>query len=315
MTDRTTVRLGLIGAGRWGRNYIRTIQELDGVSLVRIGSKNPQTKLLVDGNCFVTDNWREVLNPDDVDGIVIATPAFLHGQMTREAVALGLPVLVEKPLTLDLDEALSLQQIVNKHKGFVLVDHTYLFHPAYRAIKELGAKTGSVKRICAKAGNRGPYRCDVTAIWDWGPHDIAMCLDLLNSNPKEVIARRLEARRTNRGYSENFFIRLTFPGDVIADIQVGTLMNKTRQFAIWYDKFALFFDDLAVYKLTIHPSDADFVDLKCSGEAVQISEELPLTNVVKTFMEAITVGARDAYSLNLGVRVVSVLSECEKSLN
>ena len=41
------IRLALIGAGRWGRNYIRTIMGLDGAELVVVASGNPETAGLV----------------------------------------------------------------------------------------------------------------------------------------------------------------------------------------------------------------------------------------------------------------------------
>ena len=42
---------------------------------------------------------------------------------------------------------------------------------------------GPIREIAAVAGNRGPYREDVAVLWDWGPHDVAMALDLVGASP------------------------------------------------------------------------------------------------------------------------------------
>jgi predicted dehydrogenase len=50
--------------------------------------------------------------------------------MARSAVAAGLPVFVEKPLTLDRGEADDLFNFTCAEVGLVWVEHTHLFHPA-----------------------------------------------------------------------------------------------------------------------------------------------------------------------------------------
>jgi len=83
-------------------------------------------------SCWVqfTTQWRDILSDRHLNGIIIATPPALHAEMAYAAVKVGLGVMVEKPLSLNLEEALSLYDVVAQYKGCVFVDHTYLFHPA-----------------------------------------------------------------------------------------------------------------------------------------------------------------------------------------
>ena len=208
--SRSNVRLGLVGAGRWGRNYVRTITALDGVVLARIASRNPETGSLVGADCVVVADWRAVAEADDLDGVVVATPPAQHAEIVCAAVAAGRAVLVEKPLTLDLGEARALRRFVGEHAGFVMVDHIHLFHPAYRALKATGRRLGAIRQIAAAAGNRGAYRDDAPVLWDWGCHDVALCLDLMGTPPETVDAERIEARSTAAGYGENIALRLRF---------------------------------------------------------------------------------------------------------
>lgn len=313
-SKRTMIRLGLIGVGRWGRQYIRTIQGLDGVFLARVGSRNPTTRALVDDGCLIFDDWRQVINRKEVDGVVIATPPALHDPMIQEALCSRMPALVEKPLTTDLNVAVALRRLASTSNTLVMVDHTHLYHPAFQAIKELGDTFGKVMAMRSQAGNWGPYRDDVSVLWDWGPHDVAMCLDLIKATPREAKVERLEERKTEGGYGENLFIRLVFAEGITAEIRIGTLMPKTRRFAVHFDTGIMVYDDLAERKLTLHLPTQGFGDPKNPGKGIDILNELPLTRVVKTFVEAISAGVHDSASLDLGVDVVSVLAKCECTL-
>ena len=287
------VRLGLIGAGRWGRNFIPTIAAVDGVDLVRIADP--------DAACATTGDWQDVVAADDVDAVIVATPPVLHAEMIEAAVAAGRPVLVEKPLTLDLEQALAVQRSVAGCGGLVMVDHIHLFNPAYRRLRELAAELGPPSGIRAEAGNHGPYRTDAPVLWDWGAHDVAMCLDLLGAVPEGVAAERT----VNDARGEILDLRLDFPGGIVADIRIGNIMDKRRRFAVYFDGGHLLFDDLAADKLTRHPPH---------GAPPDLSPEPSLTCAVREFAEAVRNGETATDSLDLGVAVVEVLARLEDAL-
>lgn len=302
------VRLGLIGAGRWGRNYIRTITGLDGLRLTAVASRNPGTASLVPDGCAVSPDWRELVTGKKIDGVVIATPPRQHAEMVRAAIDAKLPALVEKPLTLDLAEALALRDAAVSSGGFFMVGHTHLFHPAYRALKALAPELGPVRALRGEAGNFGPYRPDTPVLWDWGPHDVALCLDLMGKMPEEARSRVAERRTVEGGVGEIVEMSLTFPGGVGAELRFGTLMPRRRWFAAHFDKGVLVYDDLAPAKLTRHAPTSSYAAPTGSGIPVEIPDELPLTNVVKAFAAAIRSGKRDPEPMHFGVRVVEVLA-------
>ncbi len=311
---RAVVRLGLVGAGRWGRNYIRTIAAIEGVTLARVASRSPETRALVGAGCEIAEDWRAVAEAADLDGVIIATPPALHAEMTRTAVAAGRAVMVEKPLTLDLDEARALRRFVAQRSGFVMVDHIHLFHPAYRMLKETGRGLGPIREIAAVAGDRGPYREDMPVLWDWGPHDVAMSLDLVGALPETMSAERLETQRTPAGFAENVAIGLRFPGPVNAVVRVGTLMDKTRRFAVRFERAVLVFDDLAPAKLTRHGADAPIDAPPDQGEPLQVPDALPLSVAVGEFADGIRSRTTDTRSLDLAMDVIAVLSSCDAAL-
>ncbi len=311
---KASIRLGLIGAGRWGRNYIRTLRALEGVKLARLASRNPETLSLVDDACIVSENWEEVASARDIDGVIIATPPAVHAEMAETAITFGRPVLVEKPLTMNLSEAIGLRRLVEEYDGYVMVGHTHLFHPAYRALKQLAPALGPVRAIRAEAGNRGPFRDDTPVLWDWGIHDVALCLDLLGTMPIAGGADVAESRQTEDGLGQILDLKLIFPDDVIAQIRIGNIMDKRRRFTAHFETAVLVFDDLAPNMLTLHAPTQDFTAPRGPGEALDITLEMPLGVVVREFVQAIADKDDDLVSLDLGVAAVSVLSDCERAL-
>lgn len=309
------LRLGLIGAGRWGRNYIRTIGDFDDLRLTRLASGNPESEKLAPPGCVINRDWREILNKEFIDGVIIATPPALHAAMVMAAVEAGLPVLVEKPLTLDFVEAVALRDFVYARGGFVMVGHTHLFHPAYRALKELVPRFGRVRIINSEAGNFGPFRLDAPVLWDWGAHDVALCLDLLEADPVAVEAQNLETRQVPEGLGQILDLSLFFPGDIRAFIRIGNLLPKTRRFSVELDQASLIYDDLAQQKLVIHRPLSSCDDAASQVENVPIQLLPPLHQVVQEFSRAITTCSQTVGSLDLGVRVVEVLSCAQSCLN
>lgn len=301
------IRLGLIGAGRWGRNYISTISALDGVQLARLASRNPESRALVGPACTIVSDWRQAIEAGDLDGIIVATPPALHAEVTRAAVNEGIPVLVEKPFTMSLESALVLRELALAKKQVVMVDHTHLFQPAFQELKRRVGDLGAIRAIDASAGNHGPYREGVPVLWDWGPHDVAMCLDLLHRYPQAIQAAR-EARKTVNGVeAETLRLDLTFLPEIQARIRLSNMVQKVRRFMVRCETGQLVFDDLAPDKLVLE-SGGDQIPIRISPEA-------PLTRVVKAFAQAIESGADTTGSLDLAVDVVRILERCAQALD
>lgn len=309
------IKLGLIGAGRWGRNYIRTIAGLKDVRLDLIASQNPETAALAPEGCKIVPDWKTVAEAPGIQGLIVATPPALHAEMAKAAIAVGLPVLVEKPLTLSFAEAVELQRFAKERQSFVMVDHTHLFNPAYRALKELGQRLGSLRAIWGEAGNQGPYRKDADVLWDWGCHDVAMCLDLVGRMPDEITSRITQDRRIDDGIAQEIALDLLFPGEVAARVDLSNLLvEKRRRLTAYFDLATLVFDDLAPSKLVLHPPATPFERPLEPGEPIKIPAAMPLELAVREFVEAIRCEQDDTQNLDHAVAVVAVLEEAQNRM-
>jgi predicted dehydrogenase len=302
------LRLGLIGAGYWGQAYIKTIAKIPGLRLARVGSRNPATAQLVEKDCVVSTDWRELAHAGDLDGVIVCTPPKLHAQMVRSCLESGLCVLVEKPLTMDVSEAKELLELARKKKGYVLVDHIYLFHPAYIELKNRARGLGVPQLISSAGGRLGPFRDDAPPLWDCGSHDVALALDFMGENPKA-------AQATFRPQKQGTLIdiRLDFTAGAQARLCVGNAFPaRNRLFCVRFRDQALTLDDAGPRPLVLSELD-QYGRPKGEGEDVKIEKALPLTRAVEAFAAAIRSGSKDLSSLELGVAVVDVLARCEPS--
>lgn len=292
------IRLGLIGAGRWGRSFVRTIQGLDGAVLSALCSRNPASRSLVDSHCRILPDWHDLLGSGLCDGVIITSPPDTHAEILAAMIRARMPSMAEKPLTLDLQQALDLQQLLQQNPTPVLVDHIYLFHPAYVELKRRTTELGPIRSMHSEGGNHGPFRPNYTALWDYGPHDLSLCLDLMKSAPQSVACRASEA---NQGGT--YEIDLLFPGDVRAAIKVGNLFGaKVRKFAVQCGSRLLAFDDLSTEKLLL------------DSTPVRVAATPPLTVAVGTFLSAIRGGPMAVFGLDLAVEVVRTLDHAQRTL-
>src|SRR5437867_12772736 len=108
MTAR--VRLGLAGAGTWGRNYVSTIAALPNVERAGVAGRN----------------WRDLIDAE-LDGLIIATPTATHAEIALAAMERGLHVLIEKPLTMDVAQARAVRTKAAQKRLTAMVDHTQVF--------------------------------------------------------------------------------------------------------------------------------------------------------------------------------------------
>lgn len=307
------IGLGLIGTGRWGLNYIKTLSILEGIELRWLASSNPQSQKLVGPRCRITDDWRQLVNAPNLDGVIVATPPSSHAEIVEYAVKHGLGVLVEKPLTLCEHEASFLLELARQEHVFVLVDHTHLFNPPYRKLKEFASVYGPILGISSIGGNWGPFRKDTPVLWDWGSHDVAMCLDLLGYALVMVKAERLETNKTAEGLGEILSLQLTFENNVHADIIIGNIIaSKKRRLEVYLQDRKMVYDDMAENKLIINPLSSE---KHGSSEAIGVDATPPLTCAVKEFGEALRKGETSLESLELGMEVVRTLSRLEAILN
>jgi len=190
------IGIAVLGAGRWGVNLIRNFLEHPNSEVLAVVDPNRdslaavQKQFNLDASVILATDWSQVQALPGLQAVAIATPASTHYTLAAAALKQGYHVLAEKPLALNLTEAIELCQLAEKQQRQLFVDHTYLFHPAVdrgqRIIQH--HQLGKLRYGYAQRTHFEPVRHDVDALWDLAIHDIAIFNTWLEQTPIEVRA-------------------------------------------------------------------------------------------------------------------------------
>lgn len=182
------MKVAVIGAGKWGRNLIRTFHTLGTLGAVveidkelreRVASEYP--------DLLLCENLHEVL-ATDLPAIAIATPAPTHAQIATEALLAGKDVFVEKPLALSSREANEVVRLAEHKQRILMVGHLLLYQPAIRWIKQYlqSGELGTLYSLHHERLSLGRVRSTENVLWSLGVHDLALALHLIESTPTRV---------------------------------------------------------------------------------------------------------------------------------
>ena len=104
MSESDLIRLGVIGFGSWALNaYIPAVERIPGAEAVAAAGRSDATRkgalAALGPDAFVTPDFRELLDPDRVDAVMIAVTEDQHAVTIGAALDSGLPVFYEPPLS------------------------------------------------------------------------------------------------------------------------------------------------------------------------------------------------------------------------
>jgi len=323
--------VAIIGCGRWGANYVRVFQEIVGAQVVAVVDRDLPTLGRISQRypaITTTTEFDQVLNDPRVDAIVIATNAASHFRLASAALERGKHLLVEKPLTLDADEADRLTALAAQQNLRLMVGHTYLFNDAIRKMRDVieEPSTGSLYYLESRRHHLGYIRDDVGAMWDLAAHDVAIFSYLLGEVPEAV---SVVGRNYLRDHLEDVaFMHFFYPSGVLGSVQVGWLnARKIRQMVVVSEKRTIEFDDtdsldtVRIFEKGISTnkradSFGEFRYLLTTGDIVTPKIEMrePLKNQCQHFLECIESGETPLSDGANGAAVVRVLQACSESL-
>ena len=130
------MKIAVIGAGNWGINLVRNLNDLGVLSHVAEAVPELRDRVLSEtGDIALLDDYRPLLDAD-INGVAIATPVPTHATIAGDFLAAGKDVFVEKPMTFTVAEAEDLVERANQQKGILMVGHLLLYQPAIAWIKE-----------------------------------------------------------------------------------------------------------------------------------------------------------------------------------
>jgi len=325
------VRVGVAGAGYWGKNLVRAFATVAGSHLVAIADASAEIRGRMARSypgVELLENASELFRRPDIDAVALATPAATHAELTLEALAEGKDVYVEKPLALDLHTARKVQEATERSARIVQVGHLLRYHPAVEWLDSAvqAEEIGDLRYIYCRRVNLGRIRHEENALWSFGPHDISIILQLIRAEPLEVIA--VGESWLQQDVADVVFITLRFPQGRIAHVQLSWLdPHKEREITVVGSRRMVTFDDahptekIKIYDKGIdrqaeYSTFAEFLSIR-DGEIriPAIPNAEPLAREAAHFVECVRSRAQPRTDVAEGVRVVRVLEAAQRSMD
>ena len=281
-------KLALIGYGTWGRNYHRMVDPLRDVSIHSVCRLRPEvTPRGIRERVLVTSDLREAL--DGADAAVVATPPSSHREVACACLEAGLPVMLEKPVALTMEDSDAVFAAAELAGLPVLVNNVHLFSTAFEGLWSMVRSWHPVE-IESEGGGPGPFR-DYSSLLDYGPHDVSMALSVLGTDVGPSSVEKLPSP------SGEVFRVSVAGGRGSARMTVGNgLPSKRRRFEVRCGSRTAVYDDLARRKLAV------------DGRPVASPDEPPLRRAVLAFHRLVQTGQDDwRFSTRMNSDVMRVL--------
>ncbi len=223
----TPVRFGLIGYGLWGVHHAQAIENTTGAQLVAVAARSQQSLAKAAEahpgvNTF--DDYRKLIEQDDVDLVDITAPNHLHYAMAKAALQCGKHVLVEKPMTLRVDEADELVELARQSGRLLAVNHEMRLSRLWGQVKAL-IRQGTIgrpqyvllelSRFPYRQGAEG-WRYDIERVGNWILEEPIHFFDLARwyldhaTRPVSVFARANSRHVDHPELQDNFVATVTF---------------------------------------------------------------------------------------------------------
>lgn len=324
------LRVGVIGCGYWGPNLIRNFVELPTSELVAVADLSDVRLAHMKSRYPVIQTTRDYRDLFDlsVDAIVVATPPASHFPIARDCLRHDMHVLVEKPLTINSQQAEELIELAEVRGLTLMVGHTFEYNPAVRTLKKIieTGELGKIYYIDAVRASLGLFQADLNVLWDLAPHDISILRYVLGHGPISVSAQGTDG--VFRGKHDIVYVTLQFPDDILAHIHVSWLDPcKVRRITAVGSKKMVVYDDVeALEKIRVYdkgveapPYTDTYGDFQCSyryGDVVipNIRFVEPLRLECQHFLDCIADSAKPQSCGRVGLEVVKVLEMAERSL-
>lgn len=316
--------IAVIGSGYWGKNLVRNFNALGSLGLIcdknetllrSFEEQYPDVR-----TCLAVS---DMLADKSIEGIAIATPAETHFTLASEALLAGKHVYVEKPLALEVSQAVELERLAGQCGKMLMVGHLLQYHPVFIRLKEMAqaGELGRINYIYSNRLNLGKIRREENILWSFAPHDISMILALAGEEPESVMATG--GNYLHRSIADVTTTHMEFPSGMKAHIFVSWLHPfKEQKLVVVGDKKMAVFDDTLPWedKLLLYPHSIKWennvpVPDKAEAERVDIPQDEPLRSECAHFIACMENGTRPVTDGQEGIRVLKVLNAAQRSMD
>ncbi|ORM71764.1 oxidoreductase [Pantoea rwandensis] len=221
MSIQKDINVALIGYGFVGKTFhAPLINSVAGLNLFAVSSGHEEKVKNDLPDAIVFDSPEKAIQDSEVDLVVIASPNATHAPLAKLALNAGKHVVVDKPFTLDLDEARELAALASEKKLLLSVFQNRRWDTDYLGITEV-INSGAIGQVKHFESHMDRFRPEVRDRWrehdlpgsglwfDIGPHIIDQALQLFGL--PETISGDITTLRCGAKINDWAHVTLTYP--------------------------------------------------------------------------------------------------------
>ncbi|MCU0821564.1 MAG: Gfo/Idh/MocA family oxidoreductase [Spirochaetes bacterium] len=313
------LKLGILGIGHMGQYHLNVASSLKN-KFILTGIYDINTERIVE----ISDKYETKAYPtaeqliDDTDAIIIAVPTYLHYKYTAMALERGRHVLVEKPVTENIEHARELAGTA-KRKGLVFqVGHVERFNGAVQELHKI-----VVNPLIIETRRLVPYSDrikDVGVVLDLMIHDIDIVMNIANS---PVVSVQASGGSVFSDFEDYATAILQFESGCVASIIASRVtQRKIRTLSISQEKSYIFLDyttqDIHIHRQASQAYLLTKEEIKYSQESfveeLFVHKENPLKQEHEYFYDCIINNVKPIGSSNFDIRILEVALEIQNKV-
>jgi len=308
-------RVAVIGVGVMGQYHSNIYASLPQTELVAVVDPclDRRVKLETDYNINSYENHIELLNNENIDAVSLAAPTSKHFEIALDVMNARKHLLIEKPITANVEEAKTLIALSKQNNLVLQVGHITRFYKAVRLLKE---KVTAPYLIEAKRLSRNGRIVDVGVILDLMIHDIDIVLGLIDSKVKSMTVSGHSLHQP--GIEDVASAHVVFEDGCIANFlasRVATDIDRSLIISEKTQTFQLDFSQPPFTELRIQRTiQDDFGVNHIQADIRKIHEQNPLKEEISHFLDRIRDNIAPIGTTNDDLRSLELASKMLKLL-
>jgi predicted dehydrogenase len=227
MSDK--VRVAVVGAGSFGQNHVRVLQDLPNATLAGVHDLNAERAKEAAAKAGVP----VLMSLDEVaavaDAAVVAAPTVSHVEIGCALAGMGLDLLVEKPIAPTVADAERLVNVAEAAGRILQVGHLERYNPAVRALRQ--ELTLPLFFEVHRMSLFTPRSLDVDVVLDLMIHDIDIVLAAVGEAPTEIHASGIHVLSEKVDIAN---VRLSFASGCVANLTASRVStDKVRKLRLF----------------------------------------------------------------------------------
>ena len=302
------LRAGVIGVGYLGQFHAEKYASLPQVELVGVVDADTARADLIARKL----NTRSFSEPADllgsVDMVSIVVPTVLHHRVAKQFLEQGVHVLLEKPITVTLEQADELIGLAGDKSCIFQIGHIERFSPAITAIKPL---LKAPRYITAERAAPFTVRCtDVNVVLDLMIHDLDIVMDLADAEVLEVSAAGAAVITKEIDIAS---ARILFKNGCVADVVASRVSAEKKRLLRLFDGGSVYTADFQTQKA--HRSfRGNGTSLELATEEIFTERRDTLLEEIKAFVASVEQKTRPLVSGFEGKRALALAQIITRSI-